>query len=521
MNHLPPSVRARKLVGVVLAALLFAMTGCTSAVNQAKQSSSSGASGGTLVVGALSDLTPSAIYSQSTTSMTVGRLLYDTLIHYNRETGTPEPAVAKSWNVSGDGLTVTLNLRDDVKYHSGRTLTSKDVEYALTTYASAAAGSQLQPAAAAVDSVDTSQPQVAVLHLKHALVNLFDLLEFVLLTDSETPKELAAGEKFIGTGPFEFKSWDRGQQVTLVRNPDYWNGAAKVDQVDVKVFTDQTALLNSVRSGQTNVVTDVSVQALAPFKDNDQFTIQAENVWDVNYYLGVNLKNQTLANQELRQALAYSLDRERILKDVFGGVGSVNSSPWSPASPAYNKEYATRYSLDLQKAKTLLAQAGGAPAQTLTLAYNTALAPAKEVSEIVQSNLADLGVKVNVLPLDSAAYSAQMSAGKVDLWIGPHGFGQNSPATLATGAAPFKPKNNLSGYSSDGYTQLVSNVWNQPDPSSTAAHTAYDAYTKEVSDQQFVINMVSTTVTNVYTSSVRGVDWNTYKYLILDKATVR
>ncbi|MFD4254318.1 ABC transporter substrate-binding protein [Amycolatopsis thermoflava] len=505
-----------------LAAALTAVTvaaACSSAVDQAKQAS--GAAGGTLVVGTLSDLTPSAIYSQSTTSMTIGRLLYDTLIRYDRATGTPQPAVAKSWTVSPDGRTVTLALRDDVKFHNGRPLTSEDVAYSLKTYASAAAASQLRPAAAAVTAVDTADPHVAVLHLAHPLVNLFDLLEFVLLTDRETPDQLKAGEQFIGTGPFKFAGWQRGQQVRLVRNDDYWNGAPKVDEVDLKVIPDETALLNSVRSGQTNVVVDASVQALTPFRGDDAYTVEPENIWDVNYYIGANVTDPALSHRAVRQAIAYAVDRERILHEVFGDTGSVNSAPWSPDSPAYNQELATRYTRDLTKARDLLTQAGGAPAQPLRLSYNTALAPAKSVAAIVQNNLADIGIKVELEPLDGAALTQTLNSGRSQLWINPHGFGQNSPATLATGAAPFKPEGNLSGYRSADYAALVERVWEQPDPDSAAAHAAYDAYTQLLSDEQFVINLVSTTVTNVYTGSVRGVDWNTYKYLILDKATVK
>src|SRR3954452_16997488 len=185
----PRTLLVRVVAAVLAVALLSA--GCSSAVNESKQST--GAAGDTLVVGVLSDLTPAAMYSQSTMSMAVGRLLYDTLIRYDRQTGDPQPAVARSWDVSKDGLTVTLNLRDDVKFHSGRPLTSEDVAYALQTYASPDSGSQLQPAAAAVTSVDTRDPHVAVLHLEHPLVNLFDLLEFMLLTDRETPEELLDG----------------------------------------------------------------------------------------------------------------------------------------------------------------------------------------------------------------------------------------------------------------------------------------------------------------------------------------
>lgn len=507
-----------RLLAVAAAAAGLVLASCSSAVQEAQ--SGSGEEGGTLVVGTLSDLNPASILSQSTTSMAIGRLVFDTLIRYDRETLEPQPSVATDWEISDDGLTVTLQLRDDVTFHSGREFTSEDVAYALERYGTDEAGSQLGPAARAIESVDTSDPHVAVLNLSHPLVNLFDLLEFALLTDSETEAELFEGEAFVGTGPFTFEEWNRGQGVTFSQNTDYWNGTPPLDGVELRIVPDETALLNSVRSGQVNVVVDASPRSLAPFRDDDSFTVEPMNVFDVSYYVGTNVQNPILSDPNLRKAISESIDRERILNEVFDGVGSVNSAPWSPNSPAYNEEFASFYSRDLDAAQAYIDEAGGAPTQTLELAYNTALAPASAVASIVQSNLADIGIQVELEPMEGSTFNPHINSGEQELWIAPHGFGQSSPATLATGAAPFRPVSNLSGFESDEYAELVESVWFQSDPLSDEAREAYDNYTQLLIDEQFLINIVSATATNVYTGSVEGVDWNIYKYLILDETTV-
>ncbi|MGC0366779.1 peptide/nickel transport system substrate-binding protein [Rhodococcus sp. 27YEA15] len=503
-------------IGGVSALVLAA---CSSAVQEAKQDNQSEGSaepGGTLVIGSLSDLNPATIFSQSLTSMTVGTLVFDTLIRLDPISSDPKPRVATSWDVSDDGLTVRLELRTDVTFHTGRTLTSKDVAYSLANLAKDSAGSQLQAAAQTVTSVDTSEAAVAVLTLAHPLVNLFDLLEFMLLTDSETEAGLLAGDSFVGTGPFVFDSWQRGQQSAWKRNDTYWGGAPLLESVTVRVVPDNSALLSSVRSGQTNAVIGVSAQDARPFRSDSAFRVETEDVYDVAYYVGANVVDPALADKRIRQAISYAVDRDRILAEVLGGAGIASSAPWPQSSPAYDEAATKHYSRDLDKAKSLLRDAG-APSTSLKLSYGTGLAPAATIAAIVQSNLADIGIKVDLDPREQATFSPFLSSGQQQLWINPHGFGQLNPSTLATGAAPFKPAKNLSGYSSPEYTAIVDRVWKQPDPKSADALAAYKEFSDLLLDEQFVIDLAITTNTNVYTGGVRDVAWNRYKNLILDK----
>ncbi|WP_072806205.1 ABC transporter substrate-binding protein [Rhodococcoides yunnanense] len=499
------------------AAAVF-LTACSSAVEESR-SGGTGEPGGTLVIGSLSDLNPASIFSQSLTSMTIGGLVFDTLVRLDPDTLEPTPRVATSWAVSDDGLQVTLDLRDDVTFHSGRPLTSEDVAYAFANLAKDAAGSQLQAAAKTITAVDTSDAHVAVLTLAHPLVNLNDLLEFTLLTDSESEAELLSGEKFIGTGPFVFDSWQRGQQSNWKRNENYWGDAALLDGVTVRVVPDSSALLSSVRSGQTNAVIGVSAQDARPFS-GDQFTVEHEDVYDVAYYVGVNVNDPALADKRIRQAISYAVDRTRIVDEVLGGIGIASSAPWPESSPAYDASARDFYSRDLEKARQLLAEAGGPPAAPLLLSYGTGVAPARTIAAIIENNLAEIGFTVTLDPREQAAFSPFLGSGQHQLWINPHGFAQLNPSTLATGAAPFKPAKNLSGYTSPQYTDIVDRLWSHADPDSDAAKASYTEFSDLLLDEQFVIDLAVTTNTNIYTAGTAGITWNRYKNLILDTATV-
>lgn len=320
-----------------------------------------------------------------------------------------------------------------------------------------------------------------------------------------------------------FDSWQRGQQSDWTRNENYWDSPALLDGVTIRVVPDNSALLSSVRAGQTNVVVGVSAQDARPFS-GDGFQVENEDVFDVAYYVGANVADPRLADKRIRQAISYAVDRERILEEVLGGVGIASSSPWPESSPAYNEQARDFYLRDLDKARQLLAEAGGAPAEPVLLSYGTGLAPARTIAAIIaaiiENNLAEIGFTVTLDPREQATLSPFLNSGEHQLWINPHGFAQLNPSTLATGAAPFKPAKNLSGYSSPEYSAIVDRLWTQADPTSDAAEASYTEFSDLLLDEQFVIDLAITTNTNIYSAGVDGIAWNRYKNLILDRATV-
>jgi peptide/nickel transport system substrate-binding protein len=486
-------------------------SGCASAVHQAREGD------GGIALGVLSDLDPKSIFSQSITSMAIGRLGYDTLTSYDLDTMVPRPLVASGWRILEDGHRVVLHLRPDVTFHSGRPFTSADVAYSIANLAKDGAGSQLQTTAKVVTSVDISDPHVAVLSLDHPLTNLFDLFEFMLLTDSQTEQQLMDGVAFVGTGPFRFDSWVRGQQSRWVRNMKYWGGPATIPSVRL---VKQGEPLASLWASQTNVVRDVVGNVVRMFHDNDRFEQLHESVYDVAYYVGVNVSDPYLANKTVRQAVAYAVDRARIASDVFAGNAIPNSTPWSKSSPAYSELSQSHYRRDLDRARRLLAEAGGPPPTPLLLSYGTGLAPAPTIAAVIQNNLADIGIPTVIDAREQATFSSFLTSPARQLWINPHGFGQSSPATLATGAAPFKPVGNLSGFTSRRYSELVSKLTNLPDPRSPEALDMYRQYTDVLLDEQFVINLAVTDFVTVTSSRVSNLEWNLYKCLVANRMVV-
>jgi peptide/nickel transport system substrate-binding protein len=494
---------------------------CESAVRQQQRTAGgTGRGGGVLTIGSLTDLDPTTLYSQSITSMTVGLLVYDTLIRYDHRTLAPQPWAASAWTISPDGRTVTLRLRPGLRFHTGRPLTSDDVAYAVGLYASAAAGSQLRETAARIVWVDTDDPATAVLHLDRPTANLFDLLEFMLLVDHETargdPSALPAG-----TGPFTVAGRQIGVRTTLRRNDDHWRGPPRLDGVAIRVVHDRVALLNSVRAGQTDLVLDASPQSLRPFLDRGTYRVESADVDDVAYYVGVNVARGPLADKRVRQAISLSVDRDRLAREVFADRAFASSAPWAKSSPAYRAAAAGHYRRDPALAAALLAAAGARDRPALTLSYPTGLAAAPNIAAVVADNLADAGIPVILDPREQSTFSPFLRSGGAQLWLAPHGFGQVDPLTLATGAAPFRPGDNLSGFASARYTAAVARLAALRGPHDPDADAAYRAFTDILLDDQFVIDLVITSATTVSRAAVRNPTWNMYKYLDAHQVTVR
>lgn len=200
------------------------LAGCRSAVSDSS-SAPQGASaasqrGGVLNVAVNADFTPALLFAQSGQSLQ-HRLIYNTLTRYDDRL-RPKPELAASWTYAKDGRSITLRLRDDVTFHNGRKFSADDVIFAVKNLQNPVRAAQLRSTAATVTGFEKRGDHELVLKLAHPVNNLFDLFEFMIITDSETVEDAVTGKKLIGTGPFKLKKWSPGSGLSLTRNDRYW-----------------------------------------------------------------------------------------------------------------------------------------------------------------------------------------------------------------------------------------------------------------------------------------------------------
>ncbi len=490
-----------------LAALLVVvlLASCSSAVDELRNGSGDSKDGGVIKIGATNDIVPPSIFTNSSDSgnVLIGNV-YESLVDYPLGSVEPEPSLATSWELSKDGTQLTLQLRDDVTFHSGRPFTSADVEFSIKTWADPTWTVQLQRTAAAITGFETSDQHAITLTLDHPMSNVFDLLDMMPIIDSETIEGVKDGSEFVGTGPFVFDSWSPGSKLTFTANEDYWGEAPTLDGIEVSVIPDPQAQVSQLRAGQLDMVTGASNRDFESLAQDDRFDVNQWEGAEVQVYVGANVKNPALSDVRLRQAIASALDRDRIVDEVYRGAGRPISLPWPEYSPAYDADADQTYAYDLDRAKQLVAEVekeqGKVP--TLPLTYPAENANYDSVAQIVQADLAEIGIEVELDPVEQAQVVKQLIGAEFDgLWILQHSYAQYTPSTLAVSAYPFNADHNASNYTSEGYKKAADAAWAQPEVTADD----YAALNAELLKGSFLLEIAILYPQNA-TSGVQGLE---------------
>ena len=281
--------------------------------------------------------------------------------------------LAESIEPSEDGLSYTFTLRKDVKFHNGAALTSKDVKYTMDKLfesegAKAAAFTKLDPETKekeeVITGIETPDAQTVVIKIAKAEYKniLFpNLVPVAIIPDGSKVGKGSGADKTPppGTGAYKFSSYDTAQQIVdLEAYEGYWEGAANIKKIRVKILADASALQAEILSGSVDMApaaTNLTPDTLNSMAKNEKLKVEKFAGSNIQY-LWFNTEADPVNKKELRQAIAYAIDREKILKDVLNDQATLASSILPEASWAYDK--GTEYKHDPEKAKKLLDDAG-------------------------------------------------------------------------------------------------------------------------------------------------------------------
>lgn len=492
----------------------FLLSACTAAVGQNKSGASGSGSagkpvsGGTLKVAIPDDLIPANLFTNSNAAITtlIG-FVYESLVRYPNDKLDPQPRLATDWKLADDGLSITLNLRKGVKFHTGREFTSKDVAFSLKTWADPSWRAQQNSSFQTITDIDATDPYVAVLHLAHPISNLFDILDTAYILDSETFGQFKAGKSFVGTGPFKFTSWTPNTELVYTKNEAYWlPGKPYLDGIHVAVTPDANALLSAIKSGQADLVESLAFRDAATLAKDPRFTVLELVGAEDQIYVGTNLQIKPLDDKRVRQAIAYAIDRERIISEVFQNSGYPINLPWPKYSPAYDEQKNKTYGYDPDKAKALIAEVGTEIPELTYTFQNTPVYAA--TAQIVQSNLADIGIKTKLDPVDNATFVSQLIGAKFPgIWTTYHSWAQHTPSTLTVSAYPFNAAHNASHYVDAAYSADADAAWKVPDGTSDAAKAAYAKVSDDLLDGLFLIEIGVVQLQYVHSSRLQGVSY--------------
>jgi peptide/nickel transport system substrate-binding protein len=421
-------------------------------------------------------ITLDGILWQPNNSATVGEA-YESLITYD-DSLQPVPRLAESWELSSDQSQIKLNLRKGVQFHSGREFTSEDVKYNLLR-----ARDPNNPFAATVavgsawwTEIDTSDKYTAILKSDAPRPGVFDFLLYLRMLDKDTMEGPDAKVKVNGTGPFQWAEWVPGDHITLARNPNYWDTSLPyLDQVLFTIMRDQQTMVTALEAGAIDVAFLAPIPDAARLQADAQYTVTSRHDVGQYFYVTANATVPPTDSKLVRQAINYAIDRNRFADTVLKGFGGpAQDLPWAPVSPAWDDAKNTRYTFDLDKAKSLL-DAAGVSNLDLDISYALAGFSAEYASlaTILQSDLAKIGIKATLKPQENAAFTAagngltptynglRLSAGAFA-----NLYEASSEFTLSR---TYGHKSNLAGFYDDGFASMVNAAATEPDPAKRKA----------------------------------------------------
>jgi peptide/nickel transport system substrate-binding protein len=329
--------------------------------------------------------------------------IYEPLVVLDANLGI-KPGLAESWQ-QPEPKTLIFKLRRGVKFHDGTDFNAEAARFNFNRMKTEPK-SVRKGEVASIESVDVLDPYAIKINLRRPdaalLATLTDRAGMMVSPKliQERGPELERNARGAGTGPFQFFEWIRDDHILLKRNDQYWNkqGGPYLDQIRYRPIPDDTVKLQSLQSGEIDVIDYVQPRDVAAVKaDRNLAVVDVPSLADFAYQL--NHTRPPFNNKALRQALAYALDLDQIVKAVWLNVGVPANGPIPPTSWAYDRSIPP-IKRDLGKAKAKLAEGGRANGFAFTMTTNNIPINVQE-AEVIQAQLGEAGITMKIKLVDS------------------------------------------------------------------------------------------------------------------------
>jgi peptide/nickel transport system substrate-binding protein len=351
--------------------------------------------------------------------------IYDCLIALDPATGTYIPWLATSWDISEDGKTYTFKLRDDVTFHDGTPFNAEAVKFNFDRHHDPELDSRATGAFGFYESSEVVDEYTVAIHLNAPLASFLDDVSYIYRMVSPAAVEEWGNEDFgrhpVGTGPFKFVEWVANDHVTLEKNPDYnWapdialhQGPAYLDQVIFRHIQESGTRIAALEKGEVQAAVNVPSIEAGRLDADPAFKLAVGRVPGIPFHFALNHTKPPIDDVAVRQAMNYGLDREAIVKTIYGafqGIGA-NTAAYTILAPitwGYDKN-TEMYRYDAEKAMQLLDDAGWTvnpdtgirekDGQPLEVILNTW--EEQSVADVAQAQLREIGIdiKLGVLPV--------------------------------------------------------------------------------------------------------------------------
>jgi peptide/nickel transport system substrate-binding protein len=439
----------------------------------------------------------------------IDQLLFDALLtrdeHFN-----VQPGLAEHWD-NPDPLTYIFHLHRGVTFHDGRPLTSRDVKWTFDSLLEGKIRSTKSASYSSVDHIDTLDEFTVAFHLKEPNANLlWNLSEGASgIVPYGSLDEIT--RQPMGSGPFKFLSAEQDKEIVVERNDNYWGTRARLARVRFIVVPDATTRALELRKGSADVAINALTSDTIVALEREP-NLQIERApGTVLSYLAFNLRDPTLQDVRVRQAIAYAIDRAPLLQYIWRGFAQPALSVLPPQSWAYDSNV-TAYPHDPEKAREMLDAAGYRPRNGvrfhLTMKTSTEEST-RLLAAVLQQQLRDVGIGLDIRTFEFATFFADVTSGAFQLyslrWIG----GNEDPDIfeLCFHSNRFPPKGaNRGFYSNPRIDSLIDEARREPDQN--VRKPLYAEVQEILAQQEPYINLWYFDNVLVHTRRVRNVTLN-------------
>lgn len=413
-----------------------------------------------------------------TTALLIGQM-FEPLVRFAPGTLEIEPWLAESWEGSEDGLDWTFTLRQGVTFHDGTPFNAEAVKFSFdrqmdenSPYYTMGQWTTTVDLSI-IDSVTVEGDNVISFHLtgpySKFLSRMTGGLDWIVSPAAVEQFGEAFLENPVGTGPYVFDRWEKGQQVVLRRNETYWNGTPGLDEIYFRAIPEEGARLAALMADQVNMSLDIGPETVDLLRASDAHAV-ATGPTGAIWFLAMNVEFEPFKDLKVRQAVNHAIDKRAIVEDVLRGTVEIAHGPLASAFAEYNPKVEEYFSFDPEKAKQLLQEAGWVADREVvfrcSIGGSGMLLP-EEMATVIQDNLRAVGMQTRLEVTEFVSWMDAIRNPQNELTVMSWNIAPTEPDYLFNGIlskASFPPGFNTSYWSNEELEKLIAEALNTPDP---------------------------------------------------------
>jgi len=413
--------------------------------------------------------------------------IYEGLTKYAADSTKVEPCLAESWEVSPDGLVYTFKLRQGVKFQDGTDFNADAVKVNLERQLPPKVDDNMPYASfcfGTIKTVEAVDPATVKITLTQPNTAFLANLAMGIAAPIVSPKALADNnnsvmETPVGTGPYKFVKWNKGENVVLVRNDEYWGEKAKTKNIVFRIIADNSARVLALNNGEVDMIDGIDATVVDRIKEGGNELYEAAGM-NVNY-MAFNTTQPQFKTVEARKAVAQAVNVEELVTSLYQGYSEKATTILPTFMPGYDASV-QQVAYDATAAKAGLEKAGIKKVHIITYSnprpYNAATGAA--LAAAIQGYLQKVGVEATIDTFDWTTYKDKVKAGDYEIafygWIGDNG----DPDNFLNLLADKDPNLNIARWQDPTYIDMIKKALATPNgPERDAQYAACEKYAAE------------------------------------------